>query len=490
MTLQEVYEKYEPTIGIECHVQLKTKTKLFSGADNDARDQDPNTTVSPLCFGFPGVLPVLNSEALTLAVRAGLAMQAEIPRLSRFERKHYFYPDLPLGYQITQLAEPVIVGGLIDVPQLDGTSKHVRIHHAHLEADAGKLTHPSGSPKSYVDLNRAGTPLIEIVSEADMHSPAEARAYAQELYLLMKYADVTHGDLYHGNMRFDVNISLAPKGSDQLGTRAEIKNLNSFRSVEKAAEFECLRQAELLEKGETIVQETRGWNEDRQKTFSQRSKEDAHDYRYFPDADIPPVIIEPETVEEIRAQMPVLPPAYREAWSTLQVDNSVINWLLASPSSARLVYSLQQNRGDGVAKRVAQWFAGAASDEQFVQEVAESGNKTPIPGEWFSELVAMTDNNEVSVNSASVIFHEMLRSSRAPREIAEEKGLLQSNDMGELEAVVEAVLADPAATKAVEDIKAGNEKAIGFLVGQSMKQSQGKANPAVIQKIIREKLGL
>lgn len=488
MTLQEVYEKYQPTIGIECHVQLKTKTKLFSGADNDARDRDPNTTVSPLCFGFPGVLPVLNAEALTLAVRAGLAMKAEIPRLSRFERKHYFYPDLPLGYQITQLAEPVIMGGELDVPQLDGSSKLVRIHHAHLEADAGKLTHPTGSAKSFVDLNRAGTPLIEIVSEADMHSPAEARAYAQELYLLMKYADVTHGDLYHGNMRFDVNISLAPLGVDTLGTRAEIKNLNSFRSVEKAAEFECLRQAELLEKGEAIVQETRGWNEDKQKTFSQRSKEDAHDYRYFPDADIPPVIIEADEVEAIRQKMPLLPPAYRESWASLQVDQSVINWLLASPESAKLVYSLQRNVGDAVAKRVAQWFAGVASDEAAAEAVSE--NTKPIPEDWFGDLVAMADNNEVSVNSASLIFHEMLRTSKTPRDIAEEKGLLQSNDRGELERIVETVLADPASAKAVDDIKAGNEKAIGFLVGQSMKRSEGKANPAVIQKIVKEKLGL
>ena len=488
MTLQEVYEKYQPTIGIECHVQLKTKTKLFSGADNDARDKAPNTTVSPICFGFPGVLPVLNAEALTLSIRAGLAMNAEIPRLSRFERKHYFYPDLPLGYQITQLAEPVIVGGTIDVPQLDGTSKTVRLHHAHLESDAGKLTHPAGGQKSFVDLNRAGTPLIEIVSEPDMHSPAEARAYAQELYLLMKYADVTHGDLYHGNMRFDVNISLAPQGSETLGTRAEIKNLNSFRSVEKAAEFECLRQAELLERDEKIVQETRGWNEDKQKTFSQRSKEDAHDYRYFPDADIPPVIIENEEVERVRTIMPILPPAYRKVWSNLGVDQSVINWLLASPESAKLVYSLQKNQGDDVAKRVAQWFSGEASDESAVEAVAK--NDTPIPEEWFTELAGMANSGEVSVNSASVIFHEMLQTSHPPREIAEQKGLLQSNDLSELETIVEQVLADPTSAKAVEDIKSGNEKAIGFLVGQSMKQSKGKANPAVIQKIVREKLGL
>lgn len=490
MTLDDVYKKYRPTIGIECHVQLKTKTKLFSGADNDARDQSPNTTVSPICFGFPGVLPVLNAEALTLAVRAGLAMNSEIPRLSRFERKHYFYPDLPLGYQITQLAEPVIMGGKIDVPQLDDSSKVVRIHHAHLESDAGKLTHPAGGQQSFVDLNRAGTPLIEIVSEPDMHSPAEARAYAQELYLLMKYADVTHGDLYHGNMRFDVNISLAAHDATELGTRAEIKNLNSFRSVEKAAEFECLRQAELLEKGEAVVQETRGWNEDKQKTFSQRSKEDAHDYRYFPDADIPPVIIEAEEVENVRVKMPILPPAYRASWAKLEVDQSVINWLLASPDSAKMVYSLQKNQGDSVARRVAQWFAGAASDDRFVDEVAASGNDKPIPESWFGELASMTDNNEVSVNSASLIFHDMLRSSKEPRVIAEEKGLLQSNDLSEIEAIVDAVLADPSAAKAVEDIKAGNEKAIGFLVGQSMKRSRGKANPAVIQKIVKEKLGL
>ena len=487
-SLEKVYEKYQPTIGIECHVQLKTATKLFSGANNDARDMAPNTTVSPICFGFPGVLPVLNSEALTLAVRAGIAMNAEIPRLSRFERKHYFYPDLPLGYQITQLAEPVIVGGTIDVPQLDGGSLAVRIHHAHLETDAGKLTHPSGGQKSFVDLNRAGTPLIEIVSEPDIHSPAEARAFAQELYLLMKYADVTNGDLYHGNMRFDVNISLAPHGATELGTRAEIKNLNSFRSVEKAAEYECLRQAELLEKGEKIVQETRGWNDDKQKTISQRSKEDAHDYRYFPDADIPPVVIESSRVDEIRETMPILPPVYRKKWEALKVDQSVINWLLASPDSAKLVYSLQTQQGDDVARRVAQWFAGTASESE--DESVSTGDIASVPEAWFGDLADMTDNKEVSVNSASVIFHEMLKVSKEPRAIAEEKGLLQSNDTGELESIVEQVLADPSAAKAVEDIKAGNEKAIGFLVGQSMKHSKGKANPAVIQKIIKEKLGL
>lgn len=490
MTLDDVYRKYRPTVGIECHVQLKTKTKLFSGADNDARNRSPNTTVSPICFGFPGVLPVLNSEALTLAVKAGIAMKAEIPRLSRFERKHYFYPDLPLGYQITQLAEPVIMGGEIDVPQLDGSSKIVRIHHAHLESDAGKLTHPAGGQKSFVDLNRAGTPLIEIVSEPDMHSPAEARAYAQELYLLMKYADVTHGDLYHGNMRFDVNISLAAPDATALGTRAEIKNLNSFRSVEKAAEYECLRQAELLEKGESVVQETRGWNEEKQKTFSQRSKEDAHDYRYFPDADIPPVIIETDEVESIRQKMPRLPAQYRIAWLDLHIDKTVETALLASPSfAAPLVYEILGKYGVNVARRVAHWLSNATSEGLYEDETVRTNSK-PVPSEYFVELANMTEKSEVKSSDARVLFAEIMRTSRSPRDIAEEKGLLQSNDLSEIEAIVEAVLADPTATKAVEDIKAGNEKAIGFLVGQSMKQSHGKVNPAVIQKIVREKLGL
>jgi aspartyl-tRNA(Asn)/glutamyl-tRNA(Gln) amidotransferase subunit B len=282
-------DKYDMTIGIECHVQLATATKLFSGADNDARDKDPNTVVSPIDFGLPGMLPVLNREAVNLAIIAGKALNSEIAKVSRFDRKHYFYPDLPKGYQTTQMYNPIILGGFVDAPLEDGTNVHVRLDHAHMEEDAGKLTHYGDY--SLVDLNRAGTPLIEIVSEPDIHSAAAAKAYATELYRLMTYAGVTLGDLYHGNMRFDVNVSIAPKGATELGTRAEVKNLNSFKSVERAAEYEFNRQAERLEKGERIVQETRGWDEAKQKTTSQRSKEDAQDYRYMPDADIPPIVL-------------------------------------------------------------------------------------------------------------------------------------------------------------------------------------------------------
>lgn len=485
MTDREVMERYQPTIGIECHVQLKTRTKLFSGADNDARDKAPNTTVSPICFGFPGVLPVLNDGALDLAIRAGLALNAALPELSRFERKHYFYPDLPKGYQITQLAEPVIVGGHVEAPQLDGTTRTVRIHHAHLEEDAGKLTHPIGGDESFVDLNRAGTPLIEIVSEADIHSPAEARAYAQELYRLMTFADVTHGDLFHGNMRFDVNISLAPHGQTTLGTRAEIKNLNSFRAVEKAAEYEWARQAELLDKGESVVQETRGWNEDKQKTFSQRSKEDAHDYRYFPDADIPPVRVSSERVAAVRASMPALPADYRAAWQILELDSSVVNTLLASQDAAKIIAAIQAESGDEHAKRAAHWFVSAVDTDEGDSVGIEVASVSPAA---FVELSTMVADNTLSSTSAKTIFNDMLRTGESPRVIAEQKNLIQVSDEGEIAAIVDAVLAEPDSQKAIEDIKAGNDKAIGYLVGQVMKRSQGKANPALAGKLIRDRI--
>lgn len=489
MTFNEALTRYKPTIGIECHVQLRTDTKLFSGADNDARDKAPNTTVSPICFGFPGVLPVLNDEALTLAIRAGLALKAEIPEISRFERKHYFYPDLPKGYQITQLAEPVIVGGTVDVPQIDSTVKVVRLHHAHLEEDAGKLTHPTSGSESFVDLNRAGTPLIEIVSEPDMHSPAEARAFTQELYRLMTYAGVTHGDLYHGNMRFDVNISLAPLDSDSLGVRAEIKNLNSFRAVEKAAEYECIRQAEILAKGQLVVQETRGWNEDKQQTFSQRSKEDAHDYRYFPDADIPPVRISKERVEAVRETIPMLPAEYRSAWLPMELDASVVNVLLASQKTAELVATIQRTHGGDRARRVAHWFASAAVESHDEEATAAAGDEVAsLKVESLAELSMMVADNQLSSTNAKTVFNEMLQTGESPRVVAERHNLLQLSDETEIAAIVEVILAEPASQRAIDDIKAGNDKAIGYLVGQVMKRSKGKANPVIADALIRQNL--
>lgn len=482
--MKKPHSHYIPTIGIECHVQLKTKTKLFSGADNDARGKAPNTTVSPLCLGLPGTLPVLNAEAVRLAIRAGLALQAEIAPLSRFERKHYFYPDLPLGYQITQLAEPIILAGSVSLTTPDGAAHTVRIHHAHLEADAGKLTHPAGQDYSLVDLNRAGTPLIEIVSEPDMHTPAEAKAYAQELYLLMTYADVTDGDLYHGNMRFDINVSVSP--TDQLGTRTETKNLNSFRAVEKAAEYEIKRQIALLEKGGTVTQETRGWDEAGQKTIAQRSKEDAHDYRYFPDADLPPVRILPEAIAAEQARMPHLPAYYRKAWQPLNLDATVVAALLASRRASELVQRLYENAGISPARRTALWLA-MATGEQAGSDV-KAADYLSLPDEYFVELTAMVDANEIHSTLAKELFVAMQRDHQSPREIALRQNLLQVSDEAAIGTIVTEVLADPAAHQAIEDIRAGNDKAIGYLVGLVMKKSAGKANPALAQRLIREKL--
>lgn len=482
MATQEILDKYEMTIGIECHVQLATTSKLFSGADNDARDKDPNTAISPIDFGLPGMLPVLNKEAITLAVRAGKALNAGIAQVSRFDRKHYFYPDLPKGYQISQMYQPIILEGVVDAPLEDGSTVRVRIHHAHLEEDAGKLTHHG--TYSLVDLNRAGTPLIEVVSEPDIHSAAGAKAYAAELHRLMMYAGVTLGNLYHGNMRFDVNLSVAKKGATELGTRAEVKNLNSFKSVERAALYEFERQVELLEKGEKVVQETRGWDDATGKTSSQRSKEDAQDYRYMPDADIPPVVLTPEEIERIQSEVPALPSFYRNAWTPMNLDRSVVEALIDTQSYAVLVAEIQATAGDDVARRVAHWFAsavGAGSED----EAVIASNFSP---ESYIELSEMVAKNELSSTAAKEVFNELLVSDKTAREIAEAKNLLQESDEGAIAAIVDEVLADPASAKSIEDIKAGQDKAIGFLVGQVMKKSQGKANPGLAQKLIRERL--
>ena len=479
-----VYDDYEMTIGIECHVQLATKTKLFSPADNDARDAEPNTKTHQIDFGLPGMLPVLNKHAVELAVRAGKALNSPIAHVSRFDRKHYFYPDLPKGYQTSQMYNPIILAGYVDAPLEDGSLKRVRIDHAHMEEDAGKLTHHDGY--SLVDLNRAGTPLIEIVSEPDMHSAEEAKAYVSELHKLMVYAGVTYGNLYHGNMRFDVNISVAKKGATELGKRAEIKNLNSFRSVERAAEYEFKRQVDILERGEEVVQETRGWNDDKQITISQRSKEDAQDYRYMPDPDIPPVVLTDEVINEIQSKVPMLPGEYREKWSALNLDKSVINSLLSNQNYAQITLEVQEKSGEASAKRVAHWFASAltTSDENDAQTDNES---IRVAVDDLIELAEMTEKSEVSSTNAKELFNELLAGAENPRKLAEEKNLLQVSDESAIAAIVDEVLSDPASAASIADIKAGKDKAIGYLVGQVMKKSRGQANPSLAQKLIRER---
>jgi aspartyl-tRNA(Asn)/glutamyl-tRNA(Gln) amidotransferase subunit B len=483
-------QKYYVTIGIECHVQLKTKTKLFAGVDNDARTAAPNSLISHICVGMPGALPVLNEAAVRLASKAGFALETRPQPFSKFDRKHYFYPDLPLGYQITQFEEPIVLGGNVTIRLADGTQKVVGVTRAHLESDAGKNTHPAGADYSLVDLNRAGTPLLEIVSEPDMHSPEEAKAYAKELYLLMKYADVSDVDLYHGNMRFDVNVSVSAD-RNVLGTRAEIKNLNSFRSVEKASEYEIRRQIEIIERGGVIVQETRGWNEAKQVTLTQRSKEDAHDYRYFPDPDLPPIRLSEDYIAEVAASMPKLPNYYRAMLEQLGLGTSEVETLLSDPATVQLIDQIAQHEGNEHAKRIAVLFLHAVvklwkDSKEGEQAVALS--TTALSAEPFIELSKMVGSNTLSSTAAKEIFWDMLQTGKGPAELAKEKDLLQVSDSGELEKIVDAVLA--ANPQAAADVAAGEMKAIGFLVGQVMKQSAGKANPPMVQSIIRTKLGV
>ncbi len=468
--------KYIPTIGIECHVQLSTKTKLFSEVDNDARGKEPNSCVSPVDYALPGMLPRLNGEAIKFAVRAGRAMNCKINLESRFDRKHYFYPDSPKGYQITQFYQPIIGEGHVPLP---GGGK-VRIEHAHLEGDAGKLTHFDGY--SLVDLNRVDTPLIEIVSMPDIHSAKEAHDYAKELWRLMCYAGVTYGDLYNGNMRFDVNISLAEEGAKELGTRAEVKNLNSFRSVERAVEYEIKRQTKILESGEKVKQETLGWSDATGETTSQRSKEEAKDYRYMPEPDIPPVHLTADFVDEQLKDFPLMPEDYREKFGGA-VKTDLLEILLDYPELMRKLEEIREK----YLTTVVNLFTSVLLAEE---KSAEYLNDLPS-AEDLNTLAEMNAKKELSSTATKEVFLRLFdpeMKTRGVRTIAKELGLIQENDLGALEKIVDAVLVKPETKKAQEDFKAGSEKVLGFLVGQVMKESRGKANPSSVQDILRKKL--
>lgn len=477
--------KYYPTIGVECHVQLKTKTKLFAGVDNDAREAAPNTLISPLCVGMPGTLPVLNAGVIPLSIKAGLALRATIAEVSHFDRKHYFYPDLPKGYQITQYERPIVENGTVEAPLLDGSFVTVRIERAHLEEDAGKSSHPAGVDYSLVDLNRAGTPLLEIVSAPDLHTAEEARAYAHELYLLMKYAGVSDVDLYHGNMRFDVNVSVS-SDAKKLGTRSETKNLNSFKSVEKAVDYEIKRQIELLERGQKVIQETRGWDDAKQKTLSQRTKEDAHDYRYFPDPDIPPVLVSAALVGEIAQDMPLLPASLREQFGELGLDSAQTAILIEDPEIASIVRVTMEQHDNNTAKTIANWCIGELTKLVADQKIMWSNVHAALPE--LVTLSSMQNENLVSSTAAKELILDVVMYRKDPQKLAKEKDLLQVSDEGELVMIIERVLSEN--TQAAQDVRNGEMKAIGFLVGQVMKASAGKANPAVVQQLIKKQLGV
>ncbi len=480
--------EYEPTIGVECHVQLATATKLFSQSSNDARSAAPNDNTNFSDFGLPGTLPVLNKKAVELAVIAAKALNADVAHKSQFDRKHYFYPDLPKGYQTTQMYYPIILGGYVEAPLEDGGVVKVTLDHAHLEDDAGKLTHYGDY--SLVDLNRAGAPLIEIVSNPDIHSPQEAKAYARELHRLMVFSGVSLGDLYHGNMRFDINVSVAPKGSSKLGVRTEIKNLNSFRSIEKAAAYEIKRQIEALKKGEALVQETRGWDEARQKTVAQRSKEDAQDYRYMPDPDSPIVVLAPDEVAAMQEGMPLLPSHYRNKWRKLNLDPSVEGALLDNHAFTVIVDTVQSSAGDKAAKRAAHWLTSGLSVVTSENDL-DSGTQASLyipTAEQLAALSAMVEAGELSSTSAKTVLNHLEDTSQNVLEVAKALAVIQVSDSSAIEEVVMTVLNSPESAQSIADIKGGKDKAIGYLVGQVMKASKGQANPGMVSKVIKEKI--
>ncbi|MBQ6409853.1 Asp-tRNA(Asn)/Glu-tRNA(Gln) amidotransferase subunit GatB, partial [Candidatus Saccharibacteria bacterium] len=458
--------KYTPTIGIECHVQLSTKTKLFSEVDNDARGKEPNSCVSPVDYALPGMLPRLNGAAIRYAILAGKAMNCEINAFSRFDRKHYFYPDSPKGYQITQFYQPIIGAGFVELP----SGARVRINHAHLEGDAGKLTHFDSY--SLVDLNRVDTPLIEIVSEPDIHSAKDAHDYCKELWRLMCYAGVTYGDLYNGNMRFDVNVSIAPEGSNELGTRAEVKNLNSFRSVERAVEYEILRQSKILDDGGRVVQETLGWNDASGKTTGQRSKEEAKDYRYMPEPDLPPINLDAKFIAEESAKLPMMPKDYREKFGGI-IKDDILEILLDYPALMVKLGEIDNK----YTVLISNLFASVLLAEE---KSAEYLNDLPTAKQLL-DLAEMNGKKELSSTATKEVFLKMFdpqMKGKDAKTIAKELGVVQENDLDALKAIVDTVLAKPETQKAQDDFRNGEEKVIGFLVGQVMKESHGKANPS------------
>jgi len=478
MALSETLrKKYKITVGIECHVQLKTITKLFSGVANDAREAAPNSLISHIDVGMPGALPVLNEAALELAVKAAFALNTEPQKFSKFDRKHYFYPDLPKGYQITQYDEPIIKNGYVEI---SGGTKPKRIHiaRAHLEEDAGKNTHPQGADYSLVDLNRAGTPLLEIVSLPEINSAAEAKLYVRELYLLMKYADVSDVDLYHGNMRFDVNTSVST--NDKLGVRTEVKNLNSFKSVEAAVEYEVKRQIELLEKGEAVVQETRGWDELKQKTTSQRGKEEAQDYRYMPEPDIPTIELSDDFISKIKQEMPKMPAKLRHDLKGSGLNDEQIETIIDN-------YGLAQNYIKGLSKidqpdLAKVWSQGITNNRKVRDAFSLNSSNSILMSSILASRASLA--GEINSNQFSQSLEEIIVSGKN----WEDLDFKQVSDESEIEKIAKEVIANN--PKASDDVKKGELKAIGYLVGQAMAKSKGKVNPALAQKVIKNLLGV
>ena len=476
---------YEAVIGLEIHCELKTKTKIFCGCATGV-GAEQNTHVCPVCLGLPGVLPTINKRVVEFAIKAGLATNCKINQYSKFDRKNYYYPDLPKNWQTSQYDLPICVNGWVDI-DVDGEKKRIRLTRIHMEEDAGKLVHSGTTIKdslsSDVDYNRTGVPLLEIVSEPDMRSAAEARAYMEKIKAIMEYIDVSNCRMEEGNLRADINVSLRPEGSETLGTRTEMKNINSFKNLEDAINYEIERQTEVLEDGGHVVQETRTFDPARGITLSMRSKENAHDYRYMPEPDLPPIITSDETIEKYRQELPELPDARRarleKEYGLSDYDAGIIT------SSRAMAEYFDAVVGTGAdPKLAANWIMGdlAKNLNEENLDIAQS----PVSAERLGKMIGLIMKDTISGKIAKKVFKEMWTSPDDPEKIVKEKGLVQITDTSAIEPAVDAAIASN--PKAVAEYKGGKKKALGALVGQVMKATRGKANPQMVNQLLAQKL--
>ena len=473
--------EFEAVIGLEVHAQLLTNTKIFCGCPTKF-GAEPNSQTCPICLGMPGVLPVLNKKVVEYAIKAALATGCEIQPMSRFARKNYFYPDLPKGYQISQYELPIALGGHIDIP-VEGGHKRIGITRIHMEEDAGKSLHEGIAGASHVDLNRAGTPLIEIVSEPDMRSSDEAVEYLKRLRAILMYLEVCDGNMEEGSFRCDANISIMPKGDTKFGTRAELKNINSFRFVQKAIEYEIKRQKALIMDGGKVVQETRLWDTQKGVTVSMRGKEEAHDYRYFPDPDLVPIEISPEWIEGVRKRLPELPAQkvkrFISEYGIPEYDAEVL-----SVSKALANFYEEAAKLSGQPKAASNWIMGDLL--RFLKEDDKEIEASSISPRHIAEMIKLIDNNTISGKIAKTVMEEMYKTGKMPEVVVKEKGLIQVTDTVAIEKVIDEVLAENA--DSVAAYKSGKDKLFGFFVGQIMKKSQGKANPGAVNELLTKKL--
>ena len=477
--------KYESVIGLEVHAELKTKTKIFCGCSTEF-GADPNTHVCPVCLGLPGVLPVLNKEVLHFAVKAGLALHCDILPFSKFDRKNYYYPDLPKNFQTSQFDLPICLNGYVDI-EVGGKQRRIHLTRIHMEEDAGKLVHSGStidtSDSSCVDYNRTGVPLIEIVSEPDIRSGEEARAYLEKLRSILQYLGVSDCRMEEGSMRCDANISIRPVGSETLGTKTEIKNINSFSGVQKGIEYEAVRQAQILEESGTIQQATRGWEEAKGITVLQRIKEGSSDYRYFPEPDLIPIEVSAEYIEEVRRELPELPDVRKERFKTefglSDYDSSL---LTADKATADYFEAVVQ---DGIdAKTVSNWILGEIAKK--LNEEGISIEHIPVTPTALAALLRLIQGGTISGTMAKQVLPEMWSTQKSADEVVKEKGLVQITDTNALEEIVQKIIdANP---QSVADYQAGKKKAIGFLVGQIMKETKGRANPGMVNQLLQQKL--